>query len=357
MADGRVIEHEEREDEDGMPGNLFGRLLQIASLDRYLEVHGLEDVRYGAQSEHHLAEARHRLQQESDYQKDVHRSIFGAEEVPPQESERRQFLASIQNENIDIETSKEVMRNIPLRPLAESCDTLFTLATFRQSYQGEEGKRLSFSLKSFQHEAVVECIAIMLGDKKPEEVSADHVVECCEIARYMQCGHVLEAMVDILVRSVSNANCLSLCQLADQLDLPRLFERAVAQMMQLMISLQDHEVWDDFNPELKSRIIAMQNVMHSSIHANVNKIYFSSMDEYLSIFAENIQYYRERLEEAKERQAEEQPVGHAWQDAQAKIDKQEARLITLETVFEEQKDLFGHGRQHRHSLSHSDRKT
>jgi len=322
----------------------------IESYEHFLERHGIADVLYGSQSERNLEERRSKFQEESDYQEDIHRTIFGADQPQEENSERAQFLATIKDEVIDIETSKEVIRDVPLKSMAELCDTLFTLATFKQAHQSEKGKRLSFSLKSFQHEAVVEFVAIMLGDKGPEEVSADHVVECCEIARYMQCERVLEAMVDILMSSIDNANCMALCQLADQLDLPRLFEKSMAQMMQSLGSLQQHELWNDFNPELKSRIVDMEAVMRSSIHNVKNRLYFSSMEEYLSIFAENVEYYRERLAEAKERQAEELPVGHAWTDAQSKIDKQVTRMRTLELVLKEQKELFGRGRQQKRHL-------
>ena len=335
-----VLMGEESEDEAPEIPN-ENRLIE--SYEHFIQRHGLTQVSYGAQSERNLEERRIKLQQEADYQQNIHKAIFGTQETPD-DSERSQFLASIADQELVIETSKEDIRNVSLKSMADSCDTIFTLAAFQQSHQRKEGKRLSFSLKSFQHEAVVEFVAIVLGNKKPEEVSSDCVVECCELARYMQCQRVLEAMVNILVRSIDDANCMSLCQLADQLDLPRLFEKSMAQMTQYMGSLQQHELWDDFSPELKSRIAAMEAVMKSSIHDVKNKLYFGSMDEYLSIFAENVQYYRERLAEAKERQAEEPPMGHSWQDAQAKIDRQEKRLKTLEVVLEEQKKLFGNTR-------------
>jgi hypothetical protein len=349
----------DNENEEQEEGNQQHRAIE--SWDHYLQRHGIEhddsSNNYGFQSKRNLEERRKKLQEESDYQERVHKAIFGSSQEENSQ-ERAQFLASIKDESIDIETSREVIKDVPLKSMAESCETLFTLASFRQTYQDDaKSARLSFSLKSFPHGAVVEFIAIMLGDKRPEEVSSDHVVPCCQIAHYMQCERVVEAMVNILLNAIDNANCMSLCELADQLDLPRLFEKSMAQMMQSVGNLQQHELWDDFNPELKKRIVAMEKVMRASIHSRLNKVYFASMEEYLSIFAENVQYYRERLAEAKERQAEETPSGHAWAYAQAKILKQEARMRTLESVLKEQKEVFGSGRQQwHHSHSHSDRR-
>lgn len=351
MADIRVEEVEDSEDEEVVqPRNA------IESLDHYIERNGIEYVPCGSQSERNLQDERQKLQEESDYQQDIHKSIFGPQDESERDercSERAQFLAGIRDETIDIETSQQVIRDVPLKSMAESCETLFTLVAFRQSHQSEQEKRLSFSLKSFPHAAVVEFVAIMMGDKRPEEVSADSVVGCCEIASYMQCQHVLESMMNILLQNVNNENAMSLCMLADQLDLPRLFERSLAQMMQSVASLQEQEMWDDFNSELKDRIISLESVMKSSVHCGLHKTAFGSMDEYLSIFAENVQYYRERLAEAKERQLEEPPSGHAWRDAQTKIERQQQRLNTLELVLKDQKELFGNSR--RHSSCRSDR--
>jgi hypothetical protein len=351
-------------DNEEQEGNQQHRAIE--SWDHYLQRHGIEhgdsSDNYGFQSKRNLEERRRKLQEESDYQEHVHKAIFGSSQEEENSQERAQFLARLKDESIDIETSREIIKDVPLKSMAESCETLFTLASFQQTYQDDASKqqqqqRLSFSLKSFPHDAVVDFIAIMLGDKLPEEVSSDHVVPCCQIARYMQCERVVEAMVNILLGAIDNANCMSLCQLADQLDLPRLFEKSMAQMMQSVGNLQQHELWDDFNPELKRRIVDMDSVMRASIHSRLNKVYFASMEEYLSIFAENVQYYRERLAEAKERQAEEPPSGHAWADAQAKILKQEARMRTLESVLKDQKEVFGSGRQQwHHSHSHCDRR-
>jgi len=53
-----------------------------------------------------------------------------------------------------------------------------------------------------------------------------------------------------------------------------------------------------------------------------------------------VYYYKERLAEAMEQQAE-RPHSEGWQDAQRKIERQRRRLHTLQVAFQEQKKLFG----------------
>jgi hypothetical protein len=312
---------------------------RIQDMQQYLQLHGLQDRAVGSLSEQNMTEARQRVQDASTYQETVHKKFFREEEQA--NPDRRCFLDSIeQTETIDIPTSTDVIREVPLKPLAKACDTLLTFLSFRQTQQREKQTRMSFALDSFQHESVVEFVGIVLGDLSSENVSADCVVECCEIARYMQCPTVLDQMVEILIRSIDHANCMSLCQLADRLDLPVLFETSMAKAMRSIGDLQYLEVWNDFNPELKSRIITIESLIKSSILTNGSRLYFASLDEYLAIFAENVQYYRERLDEAKERQSESLSKGDAWKDAQKKICKQEKRMLTLETVLKEQKEIF-----------------
>lgn len=313
--------------------------LRIQDLQQYRQVHGLQDRIVGSLSEQNMTEARQRVQEASAYQETVHKKFFQEEEEA--NPDRRGYLDSIlQIETIDIPTSTDIIRDIPLKAMAKACDTILTFCSFRQTQQREKETRLSFALDSFQHESVVEFVGLVLGNRNSEEISPDCVVDCCEIARFMQCSTVLDQMVEILMRSIDNTNCMSLCQLADRLDLPRLFEQSMARAMGSLGDLQYLEVWKDFNPELKCRIVTMERLMKSSILNNGSRLYFASLDEYLAIFSENVQYYRERLEAAKERQSEAVSKGNGWKDAQKKICMQEKRLLTLETVLKEQKKVF-----------------
>ena len=129
-------------------------------------------------------------------------------------------------------------------------------------------------------------------------------------------------------------------QLADQLQLPQLFEAALKHMMQSVHNLEEGECWDHLTPELRERIGAIQSAIKSSIHDQRSALYFGSLQEYLAIFAERVHYYKERLAEAMEQQAEKEQ-SPSWYDTQQKIERQRTRLHTLQVAFKEQKKLFG----------------
>ena len=322
---------EEWRDGDGENENVpFPPPLAIESLDQFVQRNGILDAEahYGAQSQRNVQERLQAMQQEAEYQQGIHQSIFGNDMNDNATAERTQFVESFigSKDEMSIETCKEVIPHVPLQKMAASCDTIMALASFPQSQQIKT-HGLTFSLTSFDHHAVTEFLALVLGNKTPKQVSSEYIIECCEIARYMQCECVLEALVDILIQSMDASNCMSLCLLADRLDLPRLFEKSMDQMMSSVENLQQDDLFQEFSVELQRKIINLQTVLHSSIHANQNKLYFGTMQEYLSIFAENVQYYRERLAEAKERQAEggASERGRAWDYAQTKIANQEAQ--------------------------------
>jgi len=141
------------------------------------------------------------------------------------------------------------------------------------------------------------------------------------------------------VASINTSNCLSLCQLADQLSLPVLFERSLAHMMETIGDLERAETWDDLTPELRDRIATIKTAIESSVNSQ-SRLYFGSLEEYIAIFAERVQYFKERLAEAKEQQEEATQGTPAWLDAQTKIERQEKRVRTLEIALREQKKLF-----------------
>ena len=318
-------------------------LLAIESLDQFVQRNGILDAEahYGAQSQRNVQERQHAMQQELEYQQGIHSSIFGTDATnnDDETAERTQIVESFidSKDEMSIETCKGMIPHVPLQKMAESCDTILALISFPHSPQTDG---VTFSLTSFDHNAVTEFLALVLNKKTPDQVSSEYIVQCCEIARYLQCQRVLEELVDIVIQSMNASNCMSLCLLADRLDLPRLFETSMNRMMTCVENLQQDEVFQEFSPELQQNILNLQTVLHSSIHASPNKLYFGTMQEYLSIFAEHVQYYRERLAEAKERQAQGAP-GPAWDYAQAKIANQQARLVTLERVLKEQTQLFG----------------
>mmetsp|Transcript_36626 Transcript_36626/g.41905 ORF Transcript_36626/g.41905 Transcript_36626/m.41905 type:complete len:150 (+) Transcript_36626:122-571(+) len=136
-------------------------------------------------------------------------------------------------------------------------------------------------------------------------------------------------------------------------------------------------------PELKKEIQALRGILKSS---NRKQIYFSTYHEYLALLAEQHQYYKERLQDAKDsytvRLEEEtdlvqelkslqeertsnwfdggytnlrldrnianverriQGVIKAREYVKPKIDRQTRKVNTLKTLLEEQKTIFGGG--------------
>jgi hypothetical protein len=212
----------------------------------------------------------------------------------------------------------------------------------------------------------------------------------------------VDRYTDLLCESVETDNCLSLLELAEQLRLPRLWERSLKQVLRAMDEFSSAEdsngnsacalPSDHFTPELKNRVSAIQSAIRSSIHlgsvcaggapsAPSTRLFFSSIEEYIAIFAERVQYYQERLAAAKEQRDELLMAGvgagnHSdgpaatgdsnrgrfvvtprggyfavlggtsaqyLDDLQTKIDRQEARVRTLEIALQEHRKLLGAG--------------
>jgi hypothetical protein len=187
---------------------------------------------------------------------------------------------------------------------------------------------------------------------------------------------------------------MSICSLADLYNLQSLFEKSVNHVVSRLDALQggksdedndeelnedespeaqqmQQEIWKSLPNELRSRILTMRNVMRSSVigrGSKVSGVFFSNGDEFLAIFRETLCDLRERLSDARERRAEvirereaewdirRQRRGR-WFDsseeakdafvysgdveyALSKILKQEQRIKTLETFYQEQKLIF-----------------
>lgn len=297
---------------------------------------------------------------------------------------------------------------VPVKPLAESCDTIFALITSslssspsamppissdsllptsslsskdeeRQEEKAEEDQNttffsslnkststkrkrstpLQFSLELYSLDAIYEFLSIVIT--KTSSVhnidDSDILVECCRIAHYLQNQIILNDINDILLNSIDTLNCFSICQLADQLNLPNLFERSMIHMMNTIGDFesnltascpQANDCQDSssgtmeqfITPELQQRILSIKAAIQSSIHSQKNHIYVSSLYEYIAIFAERVQYYTERLEEAKEQLRNVKKGTSLYQDMHSKIIRQEQRVQTLKIALKEQKKLF-----------------
>jgi hypothetical protein len=216
------------------------------------------------------------------------------------------------------------------------------------------------------------------------------MIDCIRMAHYLQNTNLLEECINYILEEniIDTDNCLMILQLADHLQLPRLFERALAFMMESVENVaqlleddqqqqqqqqqqpeqQSHTTTSNANTDnttctststdnggsnyyltldLRQRIQAIQAAIQTSLHSNRSRLYFSSLDEYIAIFAERVQYYEERLAEAQEQQDDrmqqtqtQTQQSRAWQDAQQKLERQRVRVHTLKAALKEQKRLF-----------------
>jgi hypothetical protein len=317
--------------------------LQIQDFDEYLRNNGLSN---GSERESQPSELNRDaeaavFQEQSRYQESIHEAIFSEAEAEESrdQAKRQKLIDSWSHVHIEVATASCILPEIPLKPLAESCDTVFALGSTRSHFASSDEK-MQLSLEKFQTPSVREFLGLVMGNKRMEEISADAVVDCCQIAHYLQNSTILEETVDILTHSIDTENCMSICQLADQLNLPTLFESSLSYMMKSLGDMETNDAWEDLTVELKEQIGFIQTAIQSSIHTQRSRLYFSSLNEYLAIFAETVQYNQERLAEAKESHGQTTSRGNAWMDTQTKIERQERRVRTLEAVMKEQKKLF-----------------
>ena len=227
---------------------------------------------------------------------------------------------------------------------------------------------------------------------KNNKISEHNVAECLRISHYLQCSILLDFLASVLEASIDSQNCMSICWLADLYNLKSLFEASINHVVGRLDALQgksnkdddvdegcisederiQHEIWHSLPHELRSRILTMRNVMRSSVigrGSKVSGVFFSNGDEFLAIFKETLCDLRERLAEARERRLEvirereaewesrKQRRGGRWSDfsdsaksafvysgdveyALSKIQKQEQRIRTLESFYEEQRIIF-----------------
>jgi hypothetical protein len=417
-------------------------------------------------------EIRNRVNSEQAYQNYIHTKIFNAEDrdgtkqnddgsrnnnccTNSKRRRRQQQLDEWENDSIDIvtmssSTTTTTTKDVPvvfrtnLKQLASHSDTVFTMASNKHLYNNtntnvntinsnndrsksssssdssSSNDRLSLSLCDYTTESVnIFFRVLFLSSSLFEDnnnvvadmnIPPDYVIDCCRLAHYLQCGQLLDRIVDeYLLTSIDNDNCRFLCKLSDQLSLPNLWEASVNHMLSSLDSLDNNNknndndtdednvddnnednnnnnnLWNDMGPELKKEIQALRGILNSS---NRKQIYFSTYHEYLALLAEQHQYYKERLQDAKDsytvRLNEEKELIQELESLQEerksnwfgggysnvrldrkiacvedrleglvkgkeyvkpKIDRQIRKVDTLKTLLEEQKKIFGGGRE------------
>lgn len=371
---------------------------RLESLEQWLEVNGLRapnDQNDEDEDRWERIQDRERVAEAQAYETGVWNHAFAshAQEQADAQAVKEQELSALQGQTLTITCGGggEKVEHINVVPLAAKCETIFALASSWHHFNPQQqeqspncgnhdkadhvgidpkentgkdsssspsssssGNSMQLNLPEFSEFAVRTFIDIVVHESVSLQDIVQHemyqsihasdelLVELTHLAHYLQHAELLEEAVQILLQKIDTANCLAMTQLADQLHLPRLFEAALSHMMQSVHNLeQDAECWDHLlTPELRQRIAAIQKAIQSSIHDQRSVLYFSSLQEYLAIFAERVNYYKERLAEAMEQQAE-RPQTADWHYAQCKIERQRVRLHTLQTAFQEQKKLFG----------------
>lgn len=340
-------------------------LQQIQDLDAWLEVNGLASASNDMQeSTVDQVEEQIRIQQDNKYQESVHRSIFADQDKQEQDKQellachRKKQIESMSGETIVIATEDQELKGVPLPLLAESCDLIYTMATNRHLYSDQENKTslsreatpMIVSLARFSSTSVRDFLSLLKQEERSySTLSSDGAIaDCCQIAHYLQHTAIIEETAAILSDNITTENCYSLCELADQLSLSSLLEKSLRIVLQSLDSITDQK--ETLSPELLERIQLIQRAIQSSVHNRPSSVYFSSLDEYLAIFAERVQYYRERLADAKEdyerncysnnMRVRNRLSSQCQSDMERKIQQQEQRLRTLEAVWKEQKKLF-----------------
>lgn len=388
-------------DDEGDPAHrrdvpLVPEHLRIQGLEDWLERNGLrapgDDPDDPDDDTVAIREERARLRRGHDYEAALHKRFFAGLERA-QEAAHRERLRTVRAApaaTIALVSDRDPDQPlvVPLVPLAMSCDTVFALVSswnlYNQRHQVDDNDETSCQGSSSRHPAstislslpfgagaVRQFVGLVLGTIQLSDVVSGHhrsddpigskdggaehksddgggehaIIDCVRIAHYLQNTTLLEACVEVLLEAVDTDNCLALSQLADQLHLPRLFERAVAHMMDSIGNvselLEQGQEEDVVTRELRDRIEAIQAAVRTSLHpAGRGRLYFSSLEEYIAIFAERVQYYRERLAEAQEQQAQRPRNSPGWRDAEVKIQRQQVRVQTLGAALQEQKRLF-----------------
>eukprot|EP00339_Tiarina_fusa_P018243 CAMPEP_0117017382 /NCGR_PEP_ID=MMETSP0472-20121206/13577_1 /TAXON_ID=693140 ORGANISM="Tiarina fusus, Strain LIS" /NCGR_SAMPLE_ID=MMETSP0472 /ASSEMBLY_ACC=CAM_ASM_000603 /LENGTH=380 /DNA_ID=CAMNT_0004721725 /DNA_START=267 /DNA_END=1409 /DNA_ORIENTATION=+ len=337
---------------------------RLESLEHWLQLNGLPAPRNAVVQEERWerVQDRQRVEQERAYQQAIHDKVFVDDLDAQAQQAKLEQLQAWKGRCLTI-TCQDAVRldHLELAPLATACDFIYALASTWRHFHPETEKQnatdesmtnnsqagddtddaVELSLPDFTAESVQIFVDIVNEKQSLHDItSGSEIVDVCRIAHFLQNADVLQETVQILLQSIDTANCLAITQLADQLHLPRLYEAALRHMMQSVHNLSEGECWDHLTPELRERIGAIQSAIQCSIHDQRSALYFGSLQEYLAIFSERVHYYKERLAEAMEQQAEREQ-SPAWHDTQRKIDRQRTRLHTLQVAFQEQKKLFG----------------
>lgn len=353
------------------------RQLRIQDLDQYLQQNGLEDGNNTNQQQltQDQREFANRMKHEEDYKEKILREFWVKDELKSIDEqkdeieEKEKLLESYRGQILTLIVSDpQKTIQVNLFQFAEKCDTIYALAksdqwsnfmSHKECDQSMEPK-ITFELTQFDYESIHEFIALVEEKKTVEDISPDHIIECCRIGHFLQSHFLLEQIVDIIKQSIDSDNCASICVLADQLQVSSLMHASMEYVMDRLDIIKSHVIWDDFPQSLRHHVVTLRNAAQSSIitRGHTGKVMFTSSHEFLGIFSDTLREHKERLAEAKLRQEEiiqerrksnetggryarEVDIyGGTVMDAAKKIHKQERRVQALETFYREQKSIF-----------------
>jgi hypothetical protein len=333
-------------------------LLAIEDEEQWLQRNALRNEPRQAQAPTaQVREDAQRLQEHERYQQQLHQKYFGdttSHKKTKEEIAKEDQLKEWEHESILIQTALAVDTNrsspssfqVRLAPLARVSDFIYCLAATKDHF-GEE--TLQVSLVDHDPHAVQLLLDLVFQESttKVADIPHDHWVPLCRVAHFLQCRDLVDECEALFVEAVDAHNCLSLCQLAEDLQLLRLFEVSLNFMMRSLGSVQENnDIYTELSPELRERIETIQRILESR---HVKKVFFVNFNEYLSILAEQCEYYRERLMDAERSQELQlsriRPTSHGYHYAQEKIEQQRVRVQTLESILQQHKQMFGGSRR------------
>lgn len=257
---------------------------RIQDLEGWLQHNGLrgqDDVLPHA-GEANRAEEEARFEQYRNYANSVYRNAFHDEILAEEmrEKERERMLDALKGKTIRLQSAVDggITDDLPAHVLAASCETIFSMANSWDQFSNNQPMEMSLDHDISSIQAFAD---VIVHNKKAAAIPTEHLIDCCFLAHYLCADKLLNEIVEIMVNSIDNSNCLAFCQIADKFQLHVLFERSLAHMMDRLGDMEENEAFEDLTPELRDRIGAIKAAIESSINSK-SRLYFGSLDEYIA---------------------------------------------------------------------------
>jgi len=204
-------------------------------------------------------------------------------------------------------------------------------------------------------------LSVKLSDGMSESVNVYKFAAVSDVVLAMAANECFKAFqsTDPLLSDVT-----SILQLGEELNHSKLFSAALDFLVKEIEDFESSDGWDAIDQGVRDKVITLRNLSRSSLigrGAKVSEVVFASAGEFVAMLEETIQDQSERLLDAKQRQQElrdciigrsgnrigSEYSSSSWpniRDAEKKIAKQEARILTLRRFLESQKEIFKRAR-------------